>query len=59
MSGRQKFQVCVFNVIIDKLVAELDRRYNCLVFGSATCKSPLRIRSNSVLHDSVTHPVRS
>ncbi len=27
MSGRQKFQVCVFNVIIDKLVAELDRRY--------------------------------
>ncbi len=27
MSGRQKFQFCVFNVIIDKLVAELDRRY--------------------------------
>lgn len=27
MSGRQKFQVCMFNVTIDKLVAELDRRY--------------------------------
>lgn len=27
ISGRQKFQVCVFNVIIDKLVAELDHRY--------------------------------
>lgn len=27
MSGRPNFQVCVFNVIIDKLVTELDQRY--------------------------------